>query len=239
MTTHSTDQVRIINTDATTSITDLFSAIGNIPFGLAFGTNPTDGKLTGSGKSGTNTELGTSAGNALSFYLDALHTTGDMRGMYMKLFFSGAGGSGEAGRFYSVVNNVTAATGGTVNGAHISLDFVGASAAISGAGNALRATFGISDPLSTTVGGTCAVIQADTFMDTAITVPTTLAFLRCTDSGVKTCGNLLNIANVASGAILAAHTTQGLTHSIRFITADGTKYYIMCTNAATNRTGGA
>jgi len=239
MTAASTDQVRIINKDQPTSIADLFSAIGSFPVGLSFGTNPTDGKLTGAGLSGTNTELGTTAGNALSFYLDSLHTTGDMRGIYMKLFFSGVGGSGEAARFYGVVNNVTAAVGGTVNGAHISLDFVGANAKISGAGNALRATFGISDPLSTPVGGTCSVIQADTFMDTAITVPPTLAFLRCTDTGVKTCGNLLNIANVASGGILAAHTTQGLTHSIRFITANGTKYYIMCTDAATNRTGGA
>jgi len=47
------------------------------------------------------------------------------------------------------------------------------------------------------------------------------------------------VPNVASGGVLAAHITQVMTHSIRIKSADGTLYYIMVTNAATNRTGGA
>lgn len=47
------------------------------------------------------------------------------------------------------------------------------------------------------------------------------------------------VPNVASGGVLAAHTTQTMTHSIRIKSADGTKYYLMATNVVTNRTGGA
>jgi hypothetical protein len=47
------------------------------------------------------------------------------------------------------------------------------------------------------------------------------------------------VPNVVSGGVLATHTTQVMTHSIRIKSVDGTLYYIMVTNAATNRTGGA
>lgn len=47
------------------------------------------------------------------------------------------------------------------------------------------------------------------------------------------------VPNVASGGVLAAHITQVMSHSIRIKSADGTLYYVMVTNAATNRTGGA
>lgn len=50
---------------------------------------------------------------------------------------------------------------------------------------------------------------------------------------------LLTVPNVASGGVLAAHTTQTMTHSIRIKSADGTLYYLMATNVVTNRTGGA
>ena len=109
----------------------------------------TAGLLAGAGTSGANHSLGATAGNALEFYLNATHTTGDMRGQYLRLYFSGAGGSGEAARIFSTINNVSVATGGTVNGAHISLGTAGASAAVSGAANALRATFGIAAATTT------------------------------------------------------------------------------------------
>lgn len=62
------------------------------------------------------------------------------------------------------------------------------------------------------------------------------ALLKFTDSGVNAAtARLLELPNAANGSLLAAHTTQTMTHSIRFKTAAGTDYYIMCTNAATNR----
>jgi hypothetical protein len=200
-------------------------------------TTATNGILAGSGASTGRTALGTTAGNALEFYLNATHTTGDMRGNYTNLTFSGVGGSGEALRAFGIVNGVTAATGGTVNGAHISLDFVGANAKISGAGNALRATFGISDAAATAVGGTCSTIQVDTFFDTAITVPNGFSFLRFTNSGVKVAANLFKLPNAINGAALlfSAHTDVAMTHSLRCVSEDGTVYYLMATTNATGR----
>lgn len=171
------------------------------------------------------------------FYYNSKHTSGDERAYYLRQYFSGANGSGECLRAYSIVNNVTAAYGGTVNGAHISLGTSGASAAVSGAANALRATFGIA-AASTNIGGTCSVIQVDTDLGSGVTVPTNFAFLRFTNSGTAVPKNLFNIPNVAAtaGGLFCAHTTEAMTHSIHFVSANGTSYYIMCTNANTHRT---
>lgn len=193
----------------------------------------TNAFVQGCGKSGSNYALGSTAGNGLEYYLNATHTTGDMRGEYLRLYFSGAGGSGEAARIFSTINNVSVATGGTVNGAHISLSATGASAGVSGAANALRATFGAG--ASTNIGGTCAVVQVDTDFDTAATIPSNFAFLRFTNSNTGVAANLLRIPNASNGTIFAAHTTQTMTHSIKIVSEDGTAYYLMCTNAATNR----
>lgn len=182
-------------------------------------------------------QLGGTAKTAIPNYFNATHTTGDMRGEYLRLFFSGAGGSGEAFRAMSTINNVSVGAAGTVNGAHISLGTAGASAAVAGAANALRVTFGIA-AASTTLGGTCSVIQVDTDMDTAVTVPTNFAFLRFTNTGVKKSNNLFRIPNVAAeaGGLFCAHITQAMSHSIRIVSEGGTPYYIMCASAATNRT---
>lgn len=190
------------------------------------------GVLGGTGTNAVPYNAGTTANqNIFANYVETAATTGDTRLLYDKLFFEGAGGSGEVHRVYGVVNNVTAATGGTVNGAHISLDINGASGAVSGAGNALRATLGGD---ATTPGGTLAVVQFDSNFDAGTTVPATAAFMRVTNTNTGTIPNLMNLPAVANGSIFAAHTTQTLTQSIRMI-AGGVTYYIMCTDAATNR----
>lgn len=197
----------------------------------------TSGALLGAGASGANHSLGSTADNALEFYLNATHTSGDMRGQYLRLYFSGAGGSGEAARIFSTINNVSVATGGTVNGAHISLGTAGASAAVSGAANALRATFGIA-AASTNIGGTCSVIQVDTDFGAGVTAPSNFAFLRFTNTGTVKANNLFRVPNVAAetGGLFCAHTTQTMTHSLKIVSEGGTAYYVMCTDANTNRT---
>lgn len=201
-------------------------------------TDTTSALVMGAGQSGSNIALGTTAGNALEFYLDATHTSGDMRGMYLRTYFSGAGGSGEAARIFGTINGVSVATGGTVNGAHVSLGTSGASAAVSGAANALRTTFGIASA-STNIGGTCSVIQVDTDIASGVTLPSNFAFLRFTNTGAGTApGALLRIPNVtaATNGLFCAHVTDAMTHSIRFVSEDGTEYHIMCTTTTTNRT---
>jgi hypothetical protein len=67
------------------------------------------------------------------------------------------------------------------------------------------------------------------------TMPTIHGFLRFTNTGSVALSNLMVIPDASNGTIFAAHTTQTMTHSIKIISADGTAYYVMCTNAATNR----
>lgn len=188
----------------------------------------------GYGNSSTYFPLGTTAGQrAIAGFFETRATTGDTRAADFRLKFSGAGGSGEALRAFGSVNNVSAATGGTVNGAHISLDVTGASGAISGAGNALRATLGVG--AGCTPGGTISALQVDSDFNATATVASTVCAIRLTNSGTGTWSNLLQIPAASNGTIFAAHTTQTMTHSIRIRDASGTAYYIMCTNAATNR----
>lgn len=56
--------------------------------------------------------------------------------------------------------------------------------------------------------------------------------------GLATAEDMLSVPDVASGGVLAVHTTQTITHSLRIQSADGTNYYIMLTDTVTNRTGG-
>jgi hypothetical protein len=200
---------------------------------LQFGATDSAALTVGGGTATTPLTTATANTNFIGFWLDSTATSGDSRGLYLRQYFSGAGVSGEAARLFGTVNNVAAAVGGTVNGAHVSLSVTGASGAVSGAGNALRATLGLG--ASTNAGGTLAAIQVDSDFDNAATVPATAAAIRVTNSNTKLWANLLSIPNAANGTIFAAHTTQVLTHSIKFISADGTAYYLMCTNAATNR----
>lgn len=176
----------------------------------------------------------TTASNLNYDYATTSATSGDTRLNYEKLTFTGAGGSGEVQRSFAVVTVAGAAVGGTINGTHTTLS-VNGSGTISGAGNALRATIGGT---STNPGGTLAAIQLDSDFATGGTW-TNAAFLRATDSGTGLISYFAQIPTTGSGLMFAPHTTQVMTDSIRIKMADGNVRYIMCTTAATNRTGGA
>ena len=180
--------------------------------------------------------LPTAGDRLINVLASATATTGDTRAAYIKLGFDAAGVSGEAVRAYGNVSAAGTAAGGTVNGSHITLGVTG-SGTITGAGNAIRATLDLG--AGTTAGGTLAVIQADTNIATDANIPARTAFIRATNTGVGKLSYLLNLPTVASAGILAAHVTDGITHSIRCVDAAGTVFYIMCTTTATNRTGGA
>lgn len=173
----------------------------------------------------------TTAGNMSSFYGTSSATTGDTRLNYSRLDITSTG-SGETLRAFTRVSGAGAATGGTVNGAHISLS-VNTGGSISGAGNALRATLGAA--AGVTVGGTVAVVQLDSDAAATSTLPSSASFIRINDTNSVKIGNFLNLPAPANGSIFATHTTQTMTHSIRIVSAAGTNYYVMCTDAATNR----
>ena len=163
----------------------------------------------------------TTAQNVSSSYGSTSATNGDTRLSYNKLTFTAAG-SGETLRAYTVVATGAGAVapGGTVNGAHISLDINGTST-ISGAANALRATLGGT---STNPGGTIAAIQADSNFASGGTW-TNASFIRFTNSGTGTVANLFNVP----AAMVGTNTQGAATNSLKIVDSAGTAYYIMLT----------
>ena len=174
------------------------------------------------GGTATDPIVVTTAQNINSSYATTSATTGDTRLAYDKLTFTAAG-SGETIRAFSVVSGA-AAVGGTINGAHISME-VNTGGSIGGAGNALRATLGGT---ATTQTGTLAVIQADTNFGAGVTVPSTASFIRVTDSGATT-GAITNLFNLPS-ALVPTKTAAAVSHTIK-IMVGSTPYYLMVSNA--------
>jgi len=176
-------------------------------------------------ESGTSTDeiAVTTASNVSSSYVTASNTTGDVRLNYSRLTFTSTG-SGETFRALTRVTGANAATGGTVNGAHISLSING-SGTISGAGNALRVTLGGT---STNPGGTIAAIQCDSDFASGGTW-TNASFIRFTNSGTGTVANLFNIPDAMVQAIGGTSTTA--TQKIRFVDSAGTAYFLYAVEA--------
>ena len=171
----------------------------------------------------------TSSGIINGAYATTSATSGDTRLTYQKLTFSSTG-SGETFRAFSVVTGASAATGGTINGAHISCEINGATASISGAANAVRATIGGNDP---TPGGTLAAIQLDTNFAAGVTLPASAAYARVTNSNTVKLTNLLNMPAPTVGGVLAAKVgSPTQSHSIKFVDDAGAVYYIMVTQTA-------
>jgi hypothetical protein len=162
------------------------------------------------------------AGNVSSSYVTSSATTGDVRLNYSRLEVTSTG-SGETGRWLTRVTGVDAATGGTVNGGHISLSING-SGTVSGAGNALRVTIGGS---STNPGGTLAALQLDSDFASGGTW-TNASYLRCTNSGTGTIATFAVLPN----AMIATQSAAAVSHVIPIKNASGTAYYLMVSNAA-------
>ena len=166
----------------------------------------------------------TTAENVNAAFATTSATTGDTRLSYNKLTFTSTG-SGETLRAFSVVTGTGAAAAGTINGAHISLSVDGASATISGAANALRATLVGSDA---TPGGTLAVLQLDTDYTVNATLPATASFIRVSDSGANT-GEVPLLMNIETGpAATCAPTATSVTTVSKAIKVmvGGTVYYV-------------
>ena len=167
----------------------------------------------------------TTAENISSFYGTTSATTGDTRLSYNRLTFTSTG-SGETIRALTRVTGANAATGGTVNGAHISLS-VNTGGSISGAGNGLRVTLGAA--ASVTVGGTVAALQVDSDLGAGATLPGNASFIRVTNSGSGTISNLFNLPDAMVAPIGGTSTTA--TQKIRFVDSAGTAYFLYAIEA--------
>ena len=114
-----------------------------------------------SGASGTRETTATANTNFVEFRFQNSATSGDNRGIYNRLYLTGAGGGGESLRSFTTVENVAA---GTAHGGHISLNF-GASGSITGLGVAGRNTLHI--PATPLTGGTYGAVMAEFWADDA------------------------------------------------------------------------
>lgn len=164
----------------------------------------------------------TTAQNVSSSYVTSSATTGDTRLSYMRMDITSTG-SGETLRAFTRVTGAGAATGGTINGAHISTS-INTTGTISGAANALRTTLGGS---ATTPGGTLAVLQLDTDYSSNVTLGAASSFIRITDSGTQT-GEIQNFLNIESGpaaTIVGTGTVGGTAKAIK-IMIGGVPHYI-------------
>lgn len=164
----------------------------------------------------------TTAGNISSSYGSSSATTGDTRLNYSRLDITSTG-SGETLRAFTRVTGANAATGGTVNGAHISLS-VNGSGTVSGAGNALRVTLGGS---STNPGGTLAALQLDSDFASGGTW-TNASYIRCTNSGTGTIDTFAQLPD----AMVATQSAAAVSHVIPIKNASGSTFYLMVSNAA-------
>lgn len=157
----------------------------------------------GAGTSAAPFALGTSADQTVArLYGTATNTSGYARSLDARMYFAGAGGEGEAVRAYGIVNNVTAAVGGTVNGIHASLEVSGASGAVSGAAHAMRGTLALDS--GTVAGGTIDVAQFDTVLEG--TVPATAAYLSFDNLGTNKLNYLARITNPSTTMFATAGT---------------------------------
>lgn len=181
--------------------------------------------------SSTKPVIAHSAVNMGRVYAKAAHASGDVRAHYEDLTFTGIGG-GETFRVRAIADGLLCATGATINAAHFT-GRVAAAKTVSGALNAVRCTLEVAGS-TPTPGGTLAALQLDTNIVTGWTASANDAFIRVTNSGAGLVTNLLNLPAVANGTIIAAHTTQTNTHSIKIV-AGGTAYYIPCHATATGR----
>jgi hypothetical protein len=168
----------------------------------------------------------TSAGNVSESYVTTSAATGDTRLSYNRLTFTSTG-SGETFRALTRVTGANGATGGTINGAHISTS-INTGGTISGAANAIRATIGAA---VTTPGGTLAALQLDTDFASGTTLGAESAFIRVTDSGAGT-GKMTRLMNVGSGTGLftAATSSSTLAGGLKVRIA-GADYFLVVASA--------
>lgn len=141
--------------------------------------NPSNALVMGIGTASGRAQANAASRNFLSFYFENFATSGDNRGMYLRLYHSGAGAGGEAARIYTTVNDVAA---GTAHGAHISLGFA-STGTVTGLGVAGRNTLHLAN--QGTQAGTLAALQAEIYADGSDSDPNgaDVTFLRVVADG--------------------------------------------------------
>lgn len=163
-------------------------------------------------------------------------TGADSRGIYWRHYLSGAGASGEAGRFYTTVAGAGAVG---AHGIHASVSF-GTNGTVTGQAAALRATLQVPNKA---LAGTSAAIYAEIYADGASSNNTgTMAFQRFVLAGEATGVAALNdvallslegitVGSAGDGKVVDAISGDKAVTHLAKILINGTAYYIMLRNA--------
>lgn len=203
----------------------------------------TSAVLMGKGTSTTPVNIGTTGSkNFLGFWVEADHISGDVRGLYMRLYMGGASGaSGEAIRSFTTVQ--TDAVASSAHGIHASVSFQTTGYA-SGLAVAGRCTLHIPDQASWGTDGIYAAVQAEIWSDGAASDPanaTELAFIRCVNDGhangiadVDDDAYLLVYAggSTSSGNVIVSSTTEVNYSLSARCKLNGTDAFMMFASAA-------
>lgn len=198
-----------------------------------FGSTATAALQFGGGTAASPLTTATADKNFGGMWTQSTATSGDSRGLYWRHY---AGGTIASSGYADAIRAYTTVTGtgySYASGLHSTMQ-INAGATVTGSGAGVRATLAAA-AASRTLVGKLAALQIDSDVATGNTMPTVHGFMRFIDNGAVRVSNLAVIPAASNGTIFAAHITQTMTHSIRIIDEDGTPYYIMCTNAATNR----
>lgn len=235
--------------DSSTSQVGVYSA-GQKRFEIGSTALTTEGANTaallhGVGTTTTPAKTSTANKNFLGYWVESSATSGDARGIYTRLYISGAAGAGEAGRFYTTVSDVAA---DTVRGAHISLDFA-STGSVTGLGAALEATLHINN--SGSAAGTMYGVKSAINSDGATSDPagaTTLAYFAAVNQGnatgaadVDTDAVLFDVTGHATGTgtlfqtVTTAYTLGEITNSLK-IKVGGTIYHILLSTTGAQAT---
>jgi hypothetical protein len=189
--------------------------------------------LLGNGTSTTPASTSTAGKNFLGFWTESEATSGDSRGLYLRHYIAGVGGSGEAARIYGTVSDVAATD---ARGAHISLSF-GSTGTVTSSGQALTTTLHI--PNTTPLTGTLSCITAEIYSEGSTSDPAgaSLSFIRFAVNGDTTGDDdvitdayvfdFSNLGGSASGSLWYDNTAGVVDEFIKVKTASGTRYLLL------------
>lgn len=171
--------------------------------------------------------------NFIEYRTETTATSGDSRLMYLRHKKSGAGGYADCLR---TVLDVACTTGTSYATAiHSTLQFsTTATHVLSGSGAGGRFTLG-AGAATRTLTGKLAALQVDSDVATGNTLPTVHGFIRMVDNNSVVLSNAFVFPTIGNGLVVAAHTTDGISHSVRCIDEAGTVFYLMATTTATHR----
>lgn len=156
--------------------------------------------------------------NFFEFRLQSNYAGGDIRGMYMRVKYAGAGAGGEAIRAYT---QATAAVA-TVHGAHITGE-IAAGGSVTGLIVGCRCTAATAADL-TLSGGTMAALQIDTSLLSAVTGMTSASLIRIAEAEANKMPYFL-VSDGMTGCLLGEACGTTPQDALK-VNINGTTYYI-------------